>query len=487
MGKRPRTKPRPGRPPTASEQAAIRRRDPRFDGRFFIAVRTTGIYCRPICPAQPLMKNIDIFDDAARAEAAGYRPCQRCRPESAPASGAWIGAPAVVRRALRALGDPAHLAENEDDFAARFGVSARHLRRLFEKELGQSPRRLMLDQRLNFARKLVRETKLPMTEVAASAGFRSLRRFNHAFRERFHEAPRAARGRAPTEGGAFRLRLAYRPPLDWAHALGYFRHHQIPGVEFIDETGYEREFADGWFRVEPAPGEDALLLQVWTEKPAALFALAQRVRAMFDLDSDPLWVEAHFDTAPVLGRLVRATPGLRVARAYSPFEAMVGTVLGQLVAVSFARELMGDLVRHYGTEVPGRHGARRFPAPEVLRDAPLKEIRTTAARKRAIRELAALVARGELDLGAGADVAAFKARLLAIPGLGPWSAEYMALRALGDPDAFPGTDLILKRALARHRRLDPERFRPWRGYAAVHLWHRYAKVLAAKTPRKGKT
>ncbi len=449
-----------------------------------MAVRTTGIYCRSICPAQPLMKNIEIFDMSSKAEAAGYRPCQRCRPEAAPASPAWLGTSALVQRALRAIHDPLRLLESEEDFAEGFGVSARHLRRLFEKELGQSPKKIMRDQRLNFARKLVRETELPMTEVCLAAGFGSLRRFNDAFLERFKESPRTHRGQPKSEAGAFVLKLAYRPPFDWAHALGYFRHHQIPGVEFIDDVTYARAFAQGWFQVSNLAAENALALKVWTDDPTPLFALAQKVRRMFDLDSDPLWIEAHFHQDPTLGPLVRKAPGLRVTRAFSAHQAMVGTVLGQLVSVAFARELMGDLVREYGTPVEGHPEARRFPSPEVLQRAKMNRLRTTAKRKSAIREIAGLIARGDLLIEEGADFAGFKTRLRRISGIGEWSAEYMALRALGDPDAFPGTDLILKRALERHPGLETEKLRPWRAYAAIHLWHRYAQTLSQTGKKK---
>lgn len=476
---------KPGRRPTLAESAAIRGRDPRFDGRLFMAVKTTGIYCRSICPAQPLMKNVDIFDMASKAEAAGYRPCQRCRPESAPASPAWLGTSALVQRALRAIGDPHRLSENEDDFAAHFGVSARHLRRLFEKELGQSPKKLMLDQRLNFARKLVRETQLPMTEVSLASGFGSLRRFNDAFRDRFQEAPRAHRRLPKSASEAFELKLAYRPPYDWTHALGYFRHHQIPGVEFIDDSTYARAFTHGWFQIENIAEENALRMKVWTDEPARLFTLVQTVRRMFDLDSDPLWIDAHFHHDKVMGPLLRKSPGLRVTRAFSPFEAMVGTVLGQLVSVSFARELIGDLVREFGTPVEGHPEARRFPTAEVLVRAKMTGLRTTSRRKDAIREIASLVVKGKLELGEGADFTGFKTTLRKISGIGEWSAEYMALRALGDPDAFPGTDLILKRALERHPSLDLEKLRPWRAYAAIHLWHRYAKTLSNIGKKKG--
>lgn len=470
-----------GRPPTDAERLAVQKRDPRFDGRFFMAVRTTGIYCRPVCPAQPLLKNIEIFDSSVRAESAGYRPCQRCRPESAPGSAAWMGRSAVVKRALRALADPERFQDREDEFAERFGVSARHLRRLFIDELGQSPRQLMLDQRLNFARKLVRETRLPMAEVAMSAGFGSLTRFNHAFRERFHEAPRKSRIAKEISkyqrDGAFRLQLAYRPPYDWNHALGYFRHHQIPGVEFIDDSSYARAYDDGWFQVECDTQANFLVLKVWTDNAASIFSLAQRVRRMFDLDSDPLWVESHFSKDAVLQKLGKTSPGLRVTRAYDGFEAMIGTVLGQLVSVKFARELMGDLVRDFGTPVSGRSGAFRFPRPQTLVRSRMTGLRSTEKRKQAIREISQLLINQELDLREGSDLSKFKTRILAVPGIGPWSAEYMALRALGDPDAFPGTDLILKRALAKHPSIDTESLSPWRSYLAIHLWHRYAREL----------
>lgn len=489
----------PGRRPSSGEQLAIRRRDPRFDGRFFMGVRTTGIYCRPICPATPLMKNIEIFERAAQAENSGYRPCRRCRPESAPASPAWQGSAAVVARALKVLSHPDYTPEAEEDFAARFGVTGRHLRRLFERELGVTPRRLGENLRLNFARKLLRETAMPVVQVAHASGFGSLRRFNQAYRDRFAASPREERGReSRRESGETQkrrrpfksaaeghcLRLAYRPPLDWQHTLNFFRHHQIANVEFIDDNSYARAYEHGFFRVTQSAGEHALELTAWTENPESLFALAQTVRRMFDLDADPLEIRKHLgrnDGDPILRDGVRQSPGLRLTRAYSPFEAVIGTVLGQLVSVRFARELMGDLINEYGVPVPGTGPgtphpmAFAFPTAETLKNATMKKLRTTARRKEAIREIASLVSSGELNLGADADPQIFRARIRQIKGIGDWSAEYMSLRALGDPDAFPATDLILKRALDASPLLDAEVLRPWRGYVAIHLWHHYAR------------
>jgi len=493
---------------------AVLARDSRFDGKFFVGVKTTGVYCRPICPARPKRENVEFFASAFTAEKAGYRPCLRCRPESAPLSPAWVGRSAVVRRALRLICTRPEERFKEDEFAAQFGMTARHLRRLFEDEVGRTPKRIADGIRLDFARKLIVETKLPVTEIAFLSGFRSVRRFNSAMLARFRRSPsemrgtRAAPPRAKPRARPARrshepgdaesephpgvlLTLAYRPPLDWDALLDFYRVHHVPGAERVSATAYERAFviddSPGWVRAMNDADGSRIVLRIAAENPRCLFHVAQRMRLMFDLDADPVVVANAFADVPELARLVRKRPGLRIARAWDAYEMAVCTILGQLISTAHARQLAGRVVEEYGEvmSAPGRwdepvdlaetqRSWRQFPSPERLAASRLARIGTTHAKKMAIRELSRLVAGGKVSLGAQQDLDDFRRALLGIKGIGPWTAEYIALRALGDADAFPGQDLVLRQAAARHPEMDLDAVRPWRGYAAVHLWREYA-------------
>ncbi|HVJ63632.1 MAG TPA: AlkA N-terminal domain-containing protein [Bdellovibrionota bacterium] len=468
---------------------AMLARDYRFDGKFFVGVKTTGIYCRPICPARPKRENVEFFVDALGAERAGYRPCLRCRPESAPLSPAWHGKSAVVQRALRSIADEGFFDSGEERFAERFGVSARHLRRLFVDEVGQTPKQIAFNNRLNFARKLITESRLPMTKVAFTAGFTSLRRFNDAFKKRFERSPTQIRREQKTTrpSGGIELSLSYRPPLDWEHLLEFFRSHRIPGIENVDGNTYERVFRAGdgvgALRVRPDTERPQLLLEVFVEDPRHLFAVVQRVRRSFDLNSDPLLVANEFRTNKFLDSLAHKYPGLRVAQRWDPFETAVCTILGQLVSVEQASRLVGQLVAHYGERVVHPISGSKaflFPTPERLVGASLDEVKTTATRKRSILEIAELVHRGSLDFTFPQSPGASREKLLRVAGVGAWSSEYVHLRGLGDTDAFPATDLILRRALEMHPGFDVRDVSPWRAYAAIYLWRHYAAELSRK-------
>jgi AraC family transcriptional regulator of adaptative response / DNA-3-methyladenine glycosylase II len=470
---------------------AVMSRDYRFDGKFFVAVKTTGVYCRPICPAKPKRENVEFFTTARAAERAGYRPCLRCRPESAPASPTWLGQSEVVTRGLRRIAANELFGRNEEEFASAMGMTARHLRRLFVAELGQTPKQVADIHRLNFSRKLVVETRVPLSRVALASGFGSLRRFNAAFKDRFRRSPSdlrsAKNGDAPAGIGAMELSLSYRPPYDWRAIHAFFAAHKIPGLERGEEGFYERLFrlgaSTGVLRLTPAADRPMLMLRVIGADPAVLLDLTHRVRRMFDLDADPLLVANQFAEVPVLQKLVEKHPGLRVPRCFDPFETAVCAVLGQLVSLEFARALAGQLVEQYGEEVvhPVTKGrVRLFPSARRLAEADLATIKTTAARKKAIRQLSRHVLEGKLSLSDAQDPEAFRAALLEIPGIGAWTAQYMALRCIADTDAFPATDLILKRALELHPTLDLTPAKPWRAYAAIYLWREYAQSLSKR-------
>ena len=466
---------------------ALQARDYRFDGKFFVAVKTTGVYCRPICPARPKLENVIFFPDAASAEAAGYRPCLRCRPECAPLSPAWWGKRAVVQRALKLVANNELNHNNEEAFAQRLGMSARHLRRLFKEEIGRTPKQISDANRLNFARRLIVETPVPIMTVARSAGFASLRRFNDAFKKRFERAPsqlRKARSKIRNADG-IELKLAFRPPFDWQSLIRFYQSHPIPGVERVVENTFERVFRIdgkvGSLRVQLVADRAQLKLSVVTEDPRILFAVVNRVRRMFDLDSDPMLIADSFARVPLLAKLVDRFPGLRVPGSWDPFETAVCTILGQVVSAQQRASLVGHLVRGYGEEIihpVTEEKAYLFPGPAVLASADLREVRTSPARQEAVRDFSRRVLSGAISLSQAQDPMMFRKALLETKGLGPWSAEYISLRSIGDTDAFPRTDLILKRVLALHPDLDLEAVKPWRSYAAIHLWQEFAQTLS---------
>ena len=466
---------------------ALRSRDARFDGRFFVGVRSTGIYCRPICPARPArVENLGWFACAAAAEEAGFRPCKRCRPETAPGSPAWAGTSATVARALRLIADGALDDADVEALAQRLGVGDRHLRRLFARHVGATPLSVAQTRRAHFARKLIDETRMPISELAWAAGFRSLRQFNDAIRTRFGAPPSVLRRAAkPAERGAgIELRLPLRPPFDFEFLLDYLQVRAIPGVESCAEGVYRRtvRLAAGpaWLEVAPEPGGRHLRLRLGTTGDAGLVPLVERVRRMFDLDADTLAITSCLRRDAALRPRLPRAGRLRVPGHWDPFELTVRAVLGQQVSVAAATTLAGRLVAHFGDpfESPLAGLTHVFPTPATLAEADLGGLGLTRARAASLRSLASALQTGRLTLDGSAPVDETLARLQELPGIGPWTAQYVALRALGDPDAFPAGDLGLRKALGAHERPLAERelarraesWRPWRGYAAVALW-----------------
>jgi AraC family transcriptional regulator of adaptative response / DNA-3-methyladenine glycosylase II len=473
-------------------------RDPRFDGRFFMAVTTTGIYCRPICPAAPTPRRAHVryFPSAAAAAEAGFRPCLRCRPESAPGTPAWLGTSAVVRRALRLIEEGALDEASIDSLAARIGVGPRHLHPLFIRHVGASPMAVAQTRRLHFAKRLLDDTSLPITQIALASGFGSLRRFNDAFRKSYGRAPRELRTASPASE-LIRLRLAYRPPYDWAFVSAFLAARAAPGVERVDAHGYVRAIAlpggEAIVRIRPVAGRHQLELTVRGAAPAALFALSVRTRQVFDLAADPELTSGALRTDPLLGPIVQRRPGLRIPGVWDPFECAVRAVLGQQVSVAAARTLAGRLVARAGRMIAANAEGltHLFPAPEQLLQADLTGLGLTGARVAAIRTLSEAVIDGRVNFSApAADVVA---ALEALPGLGPWTAQYVALRALAEPDALPAADLVVRRMAGPScRPLTPtvlrqraQSWRPWRSYAVMHLWCAAGEHAQAARPRKG--
>jgi AraC family transcriptional regulator, regulatory protein of adaptative response / DNA-3-methyladenine glycosylase II len=478
---------------------AVKSRDPRFDGRFFTAVLTTGIYCRPICPARtPLRHNVRFYACAASAEAAGFRPCRRCRPESAPGSPMWNGPASTVSRALRLIEDGALDQGDSAALASRLGVGDRYLRRLFARHLGTSPRAVATSRRAHFARALLDATAQPITEVALASGFGSVRQFNHVMREVFRLTPSELRRRgqaseraraAARAHGSVHLRLAFRPPLAWSPLLGFLAARAIPGVEEVDQAAgiYRRAFAGegGTGIVEVAMASDRRSLDLWVRAagrsgmPTGLLEVVRRVRRMFDLDADPLAIADRLGKSRLLAPAFAALPGLRVPGAWDPFEALVRAMLGQQISVAAATTLAGRLVERC-SEAPGKRGGgnggpyRPFPGPAAVAAIDLAAIGLPAARASALRAVAEAVTAEPDLLGPAAGLDELVARLGHLPGVGPWTAHYLAMRGMREPDAFPAGDLGLRRAAGgispRELAAQAEAWRPWRAYAAVALW-----------------
>jgi AraC family transcriptional regulator of adaptative response / DNA-3-methyladenine glycosylase II len=470
---------------------ALLTRDARFDGRFFTGVRTTGIYCRPICPAQtPKPQNVAFYPSAAAAEVAGFRSCLRCRPERAPTT-----APAhpAVERAMAVIAeghDP-----NGRSLAERLGVGERQLRRLFAAHLGASPKAVVQTRRNLLARQLVVETDLPLTDVALAAGFDSLRRFNHVFLTLYGQPPSQMRRSAarPRDGRGLTLSLPYRPPYDWPGIIAVLKAHAIPGVEVVTDDAYARIITlcghHGTVVISPG-GPDSLSAQIDFPVLRFLPRIVANLRRIFDLAADPGPIDAVLGGDAGLAGLVAARPGLRVPGAWNGFELAVRVILGQQVSVAAGSRLAGKLVALFGTPVetaiPGLTGLFPTPARLVAEAEGLSlHLNMPRARAAAIVNLARAATETPDLLERGEGLETSVRRLCAVPGIGPWTAHCIALFALREPDAFPPRDVGLQRALGltdRQLMARADAWRPWRAYAAMHLWMVALGLSRADTP-----
>ncbi len=472
---------------------AIATRDARFDGRLFCAVKSTGIYCRPVCPARtPKRENLVFYPSAAAAQEAGFRPCLRCRPETAPDLGVWRGTSNTVSRALALIEKGALDDADVEGLADRLGVGERQLRRLFRQHLGASPVAVAQTRRVLLAKHLIHETRLPMGEVALAAGFGSVRRFNETFQQLFGRPPSTLRrgGRAAVSAarsGEVVIFLPYRPPYDWPAMVAFLRARAIPGVEAVSGERYARTIeiggVHGTVSVQPAQ-RNALRAAIQFPKLSALPSIVARLRRVFDLAASPEIIGAHLAEDPRLAPLVKARPGLRVAGTWDGFELAVRAVLGQQITVAAAVRLLARLVATYGKPLSGvGPGPDRlthvFPAPEALAPVELSTIGIPRARSAALASLATAVAADPQIFGPRRSLEEAIRQLRALSGVGEWTAQYIAMRELREPDAFPAADVGLLRAMREKKGPPPsprsllaraERWRPWRAYAAQHLW-----------------
>lgn len=482
--------------------AATSSRDPRFDGWVYVGVTSTGIYCRPSCPARtPKRTNVQFYPSAAGAQARGFRACRRCRPDTTPGSPEWDARADLVGRAMRLIADGIVDREGVDGLAARLGYSVRHVHRQLVAELGAGPVALARAQRAHTARILIETTELAFAHVAFAAGFASIRQFNDTIRAVFATTPTDLRARrsAGSTPGADRvtLRLAYRAPADLP---GVLAHLSARAVSSVEDTGADGVYARSltlphgggvvWLR----PTQDHVQATLALDDLRDLTTAVHRSRRLLDLDADPVAVAERLGADPALRAFVDTRPGARVAGSVDPVETAVRAVLGQQVSIASARTLARRLVEHCGTPLarPQHPITLRFPEAAAIADCDLADVGLPTTRRRAVWALVGALERGEVDLGPGADRDTARQALQALPGVGPWTAEYIALRALGDPDAFPGTDLGLLHAAgalglpatpaALHTRA--EAWRPWRAYAAEHLWTHAART-PTRRPRAG--
>ena len=463
---------------------AVSSRDERFDGWFFTGVVTTGIYCRPSCPAiTPKRRNVRFFPTAAAAQVAGLRACKRCRPDATPGSPEWNVRADVVGRAMRLIGDGVVDREGVGGLARRLHFSERHLHRQLVAEVGAGPQALARAQRAETARLLIETTAMKMSDIAFAAGFASIRQFNDTIREVFASTPRELRRARSEEVAAvptsITLRLPYRSPFAGEHVLSFLGARAVDGLETWDGSTYRRSLPlpHGEGIASLSLGDGHVRCELALTDLRDLSAAVQRCRALMDLDADPDAIAEVLSTDPALAKAVRKNPGLRVPGSVDGIEIAVRAVLGQQVSVKGACTLAGRLVAAYGSPLtkPSERITHAFPRAETLAEASFEEVGMPAARRKSLRSMAAALADGDVVLDPGADRDETREALLAIPGIGPWTAAYLQMRALRNPDAFLATDLGVVKG-AEHLGIEgplqdvSERWRPWRAYAVQYLW-----------------
>jgi AraC family transcriptional regulator, regulatory protein of adaptative response / DNA-3-methyladenine glycosylase II len=455
--------------------------DGRFDGRFFVAVSSTRIYCRPICRVRmPKRENCTFHRSAAAAESFGYRPCLKCRPELAPGWAATEAGNRLAQRAAFSMDSGEFDQSSLRELAGKLGATDRHLRRVFNEHFGVSPIQYAQTHRMLLAKQLLTDTRLDVTEIAFAAGFRSLRRFNALFKGRYRLTPSQLRreGR-PMASDRLTFRLAYRAPLDWSHLLSFLKTRVVEAVEVVEADQYARTVqfpAQGWLVARPVKDRSLIEVELSVSLAAHVSTVLRRLRHVFDLDCSPDLV------AQALGPLAQANPGIRLPGAWDGFELAVRAVLGQQITVKAARTLAGRFAKRFGDpltiDTPIAGLGALFPTAKRIADctvADIAELGIISSRARSLIALAQAIDQGKLLLAPGADVESSLAQLLSLPGIGDWTAQYIAMRALAWPDAFPASDLVVMKALSVSRPKQAEAiaeaWRPWRAYSVIHLWN----------------
>ena len=460
-------------------------RDSRFDGKFFTGVLSTKIYCRTICPVPTVKeKNVCYFLTAAAAAEAGYRPCLRCRPECSPGTPAWFGTSNTVSRALRIIEESGLEDGGMEGLAERLGVSSRHLRRLFIKHLGASPAAVAKTRRLHFAKKLIDETRLSMTDVALASGFGCVRRFNAVISKTYKRTPthirRLANQKTVAQEDHYCFDLRFRPPYHWKGMLAYLAERAIPGVEAVDTKSYRRTISvngsPGSFEVSPDKDNDSVAVRVGIPDSRLLYHIVERIRGMFDLNADWAAISESLGADPALSSLIEEEPGIRVPGCWNGFELAIAAILAHKTSLKRSAELLGRITQAYGKRISDKEDLTHlFPQAEILADAKLTDVGLAGKRAETIRALARAVCEGAVSFERIVDSETFLGKFREIPGIDKSTAQYVAMRALGDPDSFPMADLDLLSTLrlktSREMVERAETWRPWRSYASMYLWN----------------
>lgn len=450
-------------------------RDPRFDGKFFVAVKSTMIYCRPICPARKAkLENLEFYIHAAQAEEAGYRPCLRCRPETAPGSTAWMGTSAIVQRALRIMDRFAVEELSVGEIAKKLDIGERWFRELFQKQVGASPQSVLTAKRLDIARNLLDNGSLSMTDIAFSSGFQSIRRFNDAFKERFKQPPSAFRKKS-LSGHTIKLQLNYRPPYYWENMLRFLSYRAVDGVELVDKNSYQRLISDsdvrGWMKASFG-SDNKIDIEFRLNKNANLLDFVARVKRMFDIDADPMAIRETLAKDQALVPYLEQCEGPRIPGGWDGFEIAVRAIVGQRISVKAARSALGKIVKACDLRqaedafLPLTH---YFPGPDDILNADLSNVGLPARRVETIKCLAIEVISGNIILDGTEGYEETCQRLLSIKGIGQWTVDYIAMRALSNPDAFPIGDLEIQKKM-KQLQIHPQSWKPWRAYGAILLW-----------------
>nr|WP_295903440.1 Ada metal-binding domain-containing protein [uncultured Bdellovibrio sp.] len=455
----------------------INRKDPRYDGRFYFGVKTTGIYCRPVCPAKPKPENILIFKSASEAEKEGYRPCLRCRPDVAPGSKILQGTVNSVSRALRIIDEATEDSLDVATLADKVGMTDRHLRRLFDEHLGASPIEILVTKRLHLAKQLILQTSSPITDIALAVGFKSIRRFNEAFKALYKVTPSQVRKESSAENKSeLTLSISVRTPFDWQNILAYLARHETYGIEQVSLDSYTRFIAteNGVAKicVSYKEKENALKVEVTNLPLSKMRSSIALLKHLFDTEHNPVHLPQSKKMKP---------QGVRIPGCFDGFEVAVSIILGQLVSTEHAKKKTKEMVLRFGKKIEGSEEIYSFPTPQALSKAKIEELGVTKVKAAAIRSLSQSVLSGEIVLSPTADSESVRKKLLAIKGIGPWTVEMIAMRCLGDSDAFPANDLIVERAI-KNKTIQVEEWASFRAYLVHCLWR--DSVAATK---KGKS